>query len=112
MMFIKENQKNLKKTFPEELKKLLTENGIDAEKIIIKSEKPSLEEFREIDQAGNWIIIDRHSDILRERINRAKILYLPTESFYDSANEAGLIDVSEEEFSQNLEKVIDEELGG
>ena len=45
-------------------------------------------------------------------ITKAKILYLPTESFYDSAREAGLIDIPEEEFSQNLEKVIDEKLGG
>ena len=115
----------LKKTFPEELKKLLTGNGIDAEKIIIKSEKPSPEEFQEIDQAGNWVIIDRHSYMFkevvgydqgrnpkyRETVAKAKILYLPTESFYDSARETGLIDIPNKEFSQNLEKVIDEELG-
>ena len=107
----------LKKTFPEELKGSLIESGIDAEKIIIKSEElnPYKEnnEFQKIDQTGNWIIVDRHSNMLGLRaITKAKILYLPTESFYDSAREAGLIDIPEEEFSQNLEKVIDEKLGG
>ena len=88
--------------------------GIDAEKIIIKSGEPTHQELREIDQIGSWIIVDRHSLISRtndKSIIFAKQLELPEDSFYNSAREAGLIDIPDEEFSQNLEKVIDEKLG-
>ena len=101
----------LEKIFPEKLKRTLVESGIDAEKIVIKSEEPNQQELQEIDQAGNWVIIDRHSNMFRNVLRNAKCLNLPESSFYDSAREAGLIDIPEEEFSQNLEKVIDEKLG-
>jgi len=104
----------LKKTFPEELKKILTENGIDAGKIVIKSGRPNQQELQEIDRAGNWVIIDRHSRMFdgSNALSLAKDLKLPTGDFYEFACKLGLIDIPEEEFNQNLEKVIDEKLGG
>ena len=107
-----ENKEELKKAYSEKIKELLIESGIDAEKIIIKLEKLSQKEFQEeVDQLGNWVIADRHSPISMTGMINAKNLQLPTGSFYSSAREAGLIDIPEEEFSQNLEKVIDEKLG-
>jgi len=106
--------------FLEKLKRTLVESGIDAGKIVIKSEKPNQQEFQEIDQAGNWVIIDRHSKmfggyndngVYGTTFSFAKCLNLPNSSFYSSAREVGLINIPEEEFSQNLEKVIDEKLG-
>jgi len=110
----KEEREKLIKNYTEKIKELLMGGGIDAEKIIIKSGEPTHQELREIDQIGSWIIVDRHSLISRtndKSIIFAKQLELPEDSFYNSAREAGLIDIPDEEFSQNLEKVIDEKLG-
>ena len=97
----------------EETKKSLIQSGIDVEKIIIKSDRPSAQELQEIDQPNNWVIIDRHSKIFdgRNKLASAKNLGLPLGSFYNDAREAGLINIPEKEFNQNLEKVLDEELG-
>ena len=98
--------------YTEEIKGLLVESGINTEKIIIKSEHLSEQDLQEIDQSGNWVIIDRHSNMFRNVLRNAKYLNLPEESFYDSAHKAGLINIPDEEFKQNLEKIIDEKFGG
>lgn len=108
----KRKLKELETTLPEELKKVLIESGVDAEKIIIKSENPSQKEIREeIDKEGNWVLVDRHSSIANVKMANAKNLHLPTGSFYSSASEAGLIDIPQKEFSQKLEEVLDEKFG-
>ena len=102
--------------YTEEIKELLVESSINNEKIVIKSERPSKQELQEIDQPGNWVIIDRHSDMFggKEQITlaNAKKLNLPEDSFFNSAREAGLIDIPNEEFVQKLEEIIKEKFGG
>ena len=100
------------------LKRLLIEAGLPQESTVFNSQA-DYETVKEADKPGNWILADRHflgwkpadgrprADL--ERLENARVLYVPMGNFVRSLLDYGMLPPKEEELEKTMREMLAQE---
>lgn len=111
-----------KQALIEKISEYLIEGGLDPAKLEIGDEisgegydksdyhvhAEGKETLKKFDKPNYWTIADRHVDDLKENISSAILLKMPLGNFYQSAKEQGLLNYTDEELSNVINKTLEE----